>query len=95
MVKQENGDLFVRLLTNIDGAVNSVSRLVPVNLPRRDAQAMALTPIGVFDGEGIAGQDHSDSMKWVSMPGQCFTGRHPLTTNKDRSTMEENFVAHE
>ena len=55
---------------------------------------MTLTAITVFDGNGIAVQDHGDSMKGVAMPGHCLAGRKAQATNERRPAMEEDFVGH-
>jgi hypothetical protein len=57
-VEKKDGDLLVRLLADIDPAVNTVGRLIPACFPRGDLESIALTTIAVFDREGIATQDH-------------------------------------
>ena len=56
MIEKEDGDVLVGLFTDIDTAVKALGRLVPIDLPRRNLDALALTPIAIFDGEGIAVQ---------------------------------------
>jgi hypothetical protein len=41
-VEKEHRDLLVRLLTDVDAAVNAVGRLIPVDLARRDLEPLAL-----------------------------------------------------
>lgn len=48
-VEKEDGNLLVGLLTDIDTAVDALGRLIPINLPRRDRDVLALTPIAVFE----------------------------------------------
>jgi hypothetical protein len=73
-VKEEDRDLLVRLLADIDSAVNPFGRLIPIRLPRRDLESMALATIAVLDCEGIAAQDNRYPMKWIAVPGHRLAG---------------------
>ncbi len=75
MVEKEDCDFLVELFTDIDTAVKALGRLVPIDLPRSNLDPLALTPIAIFDGEGIAVQDHRDPMIWITMPGQRLARR--------------------
>ena len=73
-VEQEDRDLFVGLLADVHSAVNSVGWLLPVNLFRRDLNALALAAVTVLNGEEIASQDQRHSMKWIAMPRHSLAG---------------------
>lgn len=63
MVEEEDGDLLVRLLADVHAAMNAVGRLVPVNLARPELDPLGGATIAVFNGEGVATQNHSYPMK--------------------------------
>ena len=94
VVDEEHRDLLVRLLADIDTSVNLVRGLIPICLPRRDLEPMALTAIAVFDGEGIAPQDHRHPMKWVAMPVHGFAGCEAHPPDEGCSALEEPFLSH-
>ena len=93
MVEKEDGDLLVRLLTNVDTAVNKVRRLVPTSLPWAHREPVA-RPVAVLDRESIATQDHRYSMKWVTVPVHRLAGREPQPADANRSTLEEFLLRH-
>jgi hypothetical protein len=53
IVEKEHGHLLVGLRPDINPAVDPRRRLVPIDLPRRDGDALPLTPIAVVEGQGI------------------------------------------
>jgi hypothetical protein len=93
-VEKEDSYLLVGLPTNIYTTVNVLRRLVPIDLPWRDLEALALTTIAVFDGKGIAVQDHRYTMEGVAMPGHRLARRKTETTDENRPTLEEDFIGH-
>ena len=70
-----------RLLTDIDAAVNTLGRLIPIRLPRRDVEPIAPAAVAVFDSEGIAMQDQCYSMKWDTVPGHGLPGGEAQPTH--------------
>jgi hypothetical protein len=52
-VEQEDRDLLVGLLADIHSAVNALSWLLPVNLPRRNPDLMTLSSIPILNAEEI------------------------------------------
>jgi len=73
-VEQEDCNLLVGLLTDIHRPMNTGARLFPLDLSRRDLNALALAAVTVLNGEEIASQDHCHSMKWIAMPRHSLAG---------------------
>ena len=94
MVEKEDRDLLVGSIADVDAAVNSVGRLVPVRLPGCDLESSALTAIPVFDRESLALQDDGHPMEWVAVPGHCLARREAQPANEGRSALEEWFLGH-
>ena len=92
MIEKEDGNLLVRLFTDIDTAVNPVSWLIPIDLPWRDREVLALTPITVFNGKCIPVQHDSYSMKRVAMPGHSLTRREIEAADMSCPALEEDFI---
>jgi hypothetical protein len=93
-VEKKDGDLLVRLLADIDPAVNTVGRLIPACFPGGDLESMALTTNAVFDREGIATQDHRYPMKWVAVPRHGLAGTETQPTHQRCSPPEEFLLSH-
>ena len=49
MIKQENSNLLVGLLPDIHCPMHAGARLFPIDLPRRDFNALALATVAIFD----------------------------------------------
>jgi hypothetical protein len=92
MIEKEDVNLLVRLFTDIDTAVNLVSWLIPIHLPWRDREALALTPIPVFNGKCIPAQHDSYSMKKVAMLGHSLTRREIQAADMSCPALEEDFI---
>jgi hypothetical protein len=73
-VEQEDCNLLVGLLTDIHRPMNTGARLFPLDLSRRDLNALALAAVTVLNGEEIASQDHCHSLKWIAMPRHSLAG---------------------
>jgi hypothetical protein len=93
-VEQEDCDLFVSLLADIRGAVNALGWLLPLDLSRRNLDAMALSSIAVLDQKHIPAQHDRYPMKRIAMPRHGFAGCETETTNHGGSMMKEDFVRH-
>jgi len=48
-VEKENRDLLIRTLPDIHRSMNTGARLLPLDLTRRDLDALALASVAVFD----------------------------------------------
>ena len=48
-VEKENRDLLIRTLPDIHRSMNAGARLLPLDLTRRDLDALALASVAVFD----------------------------------------------
>ena len=73
-VEPEDCNLLVGLLTDIHRPMNTGARLFPLDLSRRDLNALALAAVTVLNGEEIASQDQRHSMKWIAMPRHSLAG---------------------
>jgi hypothetical protein len=93
-VEQENRDLFVGLRADIYSPMNTVGWLLPLDLSRRDLNALALAAVTVLNGEEIAFQDHCHSLKRIAMPRHSLAGSKAQTTHHLGSMVEENFISH-
>ena len=49
LVEQENRNLLIVQLADIHRPMHAGARLLPLNLPRRDLDALALASVAVFD----------------------------------------------
>ena len=85
MVEKEYGDLLVRYLAYVHTAMNAIGGLIPVNLPRRELQAMCRSPVTILDREGIARKHHGHAMEGIAMPARGLAGRE-LQPSNDRGT---------
>jgi hypothetical protein len=73
-VEQEDSDLLVRLLADIHSPMNAGTRLLPLDLSRRDLDALALTSIPVFNREEIASHHYRHPLKGIAMPRHRLAG---------------------
>jgi len=94
MIKEEDRDLFVRLLPAIHRAVGTVRWLVPIHLAWLYRHSPRFAAVAEFDLDLVARKDHTDPMKRVTMPGQRLTGGQPLPAHECCSTVKENFFGH-
>jgi hypothetical protein len=67
-VEQEDSDLLIRLASDVHCTMNSLGWIFPLDLTRRDFDALALPSITVLNREEIAAQDHRNAVKWIAMP---------------------------
>jgi hypothetical protein len=74
MVEKEDGHFLVGLCPNVDPAVDSIGGLVPVDLSRRDREALPLPLIAVVEGQGITAQHDRDPRERIAMPGHGPAG---------------------
>jgi hypothetical protein len=94
MIKEEDRDLFIRLLSDIHRAVCTVQWLIPTHLASFHRHSQHFATVAEFDPDLVARKDHTDAMKRVAMPGQRLTGRQPLPALECRAAAKENFVGH-
>jgi hypothetical protein len=57
-VKHEDSNLLIRLVTNIHRMMDTLSRLLPVYLSRRNLDALVLASVTVFNREHVTTQHH-------------------------------------
>jgi hypothetical protein len=93
-VEQEDRNLLVGLPADIHSAVNALGWLLPIDLSRRNLDAMALSSVAVLDQKRIPAQYVSYPMKWIAMPRHGLAGRETETTNYRGSVMKHDFVCH-
>ncbi len=93
-VEKEDGDLFVRLIADVDPAVRALGGLIPIHLPGCDVEALARRAIAVFDRQGSAMQHHADPVKGIAVPGHGFTRRERHPPDERCPTVEEHFLGH-
>jgi len=93
-VEQEDGDLFIRVLSDIDRPVNTGAGFLPIDLSRRDLNAQALTAIAVFNREEIAAQYYGDAMAGITVPQHSLTESKTQSSHHRGSVMKEEFVNH-
>jgi hypothetical protein len=93
-VEQEDGDLLVRLLAHVHGAVKALRRLLPSHLSRRDLDAMALAAIAILDQEDVATQDNGDALKRVAMPRHRLARSQAQPAHQGGFVLEKDFVGH-
>ena len=79
VVEQENRDLLIRLLAHIHRPMNTGARFLPLDLPRRDLNVVALASVTILNGEEIASQDHCHSLKWIAVPRHTLSA-HSITS---------------
>jgi hypothetical protein len=92
--EQEDGDLLVRLLPHVYGAVNALGGLLPFHLSRRDLDAMALAAIAILDQENIPTEDNGDALKRVAMPRHRLARSQAQPAHQGGSVLEKDFVGH-
>lgn len=67
-VEQEDCNLLVGQLTDIHRPMNTGARFFPLDLSRRDLNALPLAAVTVLNGEEITSQDHCNAVKRIAMP---------------------------
>jgi hypothetical protein len=75
MVKQENGDLLIRLFTCVHSSVNAAAGFLPFDCARCYLDALALCPVAIFNHQGTSTQDYRDALTWIAMPWHLLAGR--------------------
>jgi len=91
-VEQEDRDLLVGLLADVHSPMYAVTRLFPLDLSRRNLDALTLAAIAAFNRDEIAAQDHGNAVKWIAMPRHGFAGRKSKPAHHGGSVMKEGFV---
>jgi hypothetical protein len=74
--------------------MNAGARLFPLDLSRRDVNALTLTSVAVLNRVEIASQHHGYSLTWIAMPRHSLSGSKTQTTHYRGSVMKHQFVGH-
>jgi hypothetical protein len=77
--EKEDGDLLAGQRADVDRAVDTVERFVPIDLPNGERYLLARAVVAKFNRQGSAGQDYRDPMKRVRR-GLAPRQMHPRRT---------------
>jgi len=93
-VEQENRNLLVGLLADIHRPVVTGTRLLPIDLARRDFDALDFASVAVLNRQGIPAQHHCDSMEGIAMPRHGLAGSEAEAAHHRGSAIKQDFVGH-
>jgi hypothetical protein len=68
MVEEEYCDFFILFPTDVDAAMHTVARLIPIYLARCDPKFLAIATIAELYCQSVAMQHYRYAMKRVSVP---------------------------
>jgi hypothetical protein len=94
MGEEEDGDLFVRLAAEINSAMNSITWLIPVDLPGRDFNMLFGMPVTKFDTENLTLKDYRHTMKRITVPPCSLTMCENQSPHYRRLTVMKDFLDH-
>src|SRR5271155_1035324 len=93
-VEKENRDLLIRTLPDIHRSMNAGARLLPLDLTRRDLDALALASVAVFDDRTSPLSTTATGWNGSRCHGISFAGSKAQMPPRRGSVVEEDFVNH-
>jgi hypothetical protein len=67
-VEKKDRNLFVWNVADVNGAMNAITGLIPIDLPRCDCDVLPRMTVAKFDIQNIAFEDDRHAMERITMP---------------------------
>jgi hypothetical protein len=67
-VEKKDSNLFVWNVADVNGAMNTITGLIPIDLPRCDSDVLPRMTVAKFDIQYIAFEDDRHAMEGITMP---------------------------
>jgi hypothetical protein len=94
MLEKEDGNFLVDLLAHIHRTMHVIGWLIPINLSRREFNAMARRSVTVLDPQGIAVENDRNAMARITVPRRALTGFEAHPANQGCLAPVEDFLGH-
>jgi hypothetical protein len=92
--EEEYGDLFVLQFADVDGAMSSVARLVPIDPPGCDFDLLRWAAVAEFDGQKIAAEYDGNAMEGIPMPPGGLARGEQQSPDQGCSAVMKRFLDH-
>jgi hypothetical protein len=94
VIQEEDRDFLVGCAADVDRAMNSIGRFIPIDLARRRREVPTGAPITVFDHECGASEYDCDPVKGIPVPGSGLAGRKVLPPHECGIAMKQDVIEH-